>query len=404
MRQELLRKSDILEGLIKNTLSLKTYNSEYSIGYSSVGKNFDQYFDLIQMYKGTVLTRNNKETIEKLRIGTQLDELDQEFDERFVEDMKSKVLESIYLSLDEQTASINSKVIEYSSQIAQIRLNIKKLKIDLTEPPIELSRESIALEESISDYVDRKTGKANSYLQSSLNQFYDKHTNDYNDHLSDRSKLMKSRKKRVIKWTIISGLLATFMFLVYYFGVGIPAASYGDAIIASIVANIIGNLVGYFYSKYKNDPEKIEANSNKEFTNNQKLELSSLLSDEFWEKYKGLFDQDVTLTSSSEIKMRFLQVSTSWQEKNRQKLASFQNGLSAQLGQLVSISNNYFGIISSLHRLRKTVFKNSGNNSNIVSEITQEIKDASIRPSFDILSDTTKSLIQVREKIQMIEK
>ncbi len=404
MRHDLIRKIDVLESLIKNITILKTYQNEYSIGQSSVEENFDQYFDLIQMYKGTVLTRNNKETIEKLRIGTQLDELDQEFDETFMESMKSKVLDSIYISLDEDSIEISNAAIQYLADVSNMRLAAKKIKLDVSNPPIELKREEVELEESIVDYIDRKTSKANSHLQSELSDFYNSHSTAYDDHLKKKAKYLGRRKKTIVKWTILSGLIAVILFLVYYFGVGIPAASYGDAILASVIANVIGNLIGYFYSRYKNDPNKVEKQTNNEFIDKQKNLFHSRFSDVFWENYRDLFDENVTLSSSSEIRMRFQNVAEKWQQENRQKLREFKEKLDGLLSEVVKLSNSYFHKINSFHEHKSLVFKNLEKNSEIVKNVTQEIKDASIKPSFEILSETTKSLIDVREKIQMISK
>jgi predicted GTPase len=404
MRQEVLRKSDILSKLIKGLSTATVYQKEYNTGFLILNENFDQYFDLIQMYKGTVLTRNNKETIEKLRIGTQLDELDQEFDESFMEEMKSKVLNRIYIPLSEEMMKVRESANRLSSMIVSIRLNVKKLKIDISEPPHQLGLEIVELEDSIDDFIDRKIGKSNSYLQEKLNTFYESHADSYSQHVTERTKLLENRKKSILLWTVSCAFVLPLLILGFYFGGAAPAASYTDAIIASIAANVIGGIVGNIYSKYKNNPDKIKTNSDDEFVSQQKNKIETLLSDQLWEEYKDLFDQDVTLSSASEIRSRFQSVSAHWRAENKSELMKFKSQLQVLFNELTDVAKEYFDTTNVFHKKYKAVFINAESNSNVVQKVTQEIKDASIRPSFDLLSETTNSLIEVKEKIQLISK
>jgi len=399
-RSELIKSCQRLANLMHSAATITNFEEQYILGKESISENFDHYFDLIQMYRGAVLTRNNKETIEKLRIGTQLDELDQELNEQFVDSNKHKALELIFIPIDDAISNFKANVISLLTDISNLKTQLREINFKpITTSEFTLGPEEVILDSVVEIYVEEKVEKSQIFYNETLDNAFEEHTNRFIKFKKKKKEKVTARVKFIRTWSLIIGGLFMIATLFYYFIKGKTAASWTDAIIASLIANAIGGILSFLFLKLQKDSKTVEDTSSKEFSNESKNILIASFSDEFWADFKLKLEPKVNLSPSSGIKKRYTEISTEWQAKNRESFDSKIQELAAKKDELMKITDAYTNDLESLFNQYIKVFSEADNNSKTIQEVTQKIKNDSIEPSFDLLADTTKNLIKVKNKM-----
>jgi len=395
------RCSSILK-LIKEQQTISKIEEQYEIGKFLIDESFDKYFDLIQMYRSTVLTRNNKETIEKLRIGTQLDELDQEFDGSFMDKMKSKAISDIYIDNAKSFSDYRILASEIVSEISEIILNIKRVKIEDFEQPNDLGLCEVNVQNSIDNFVENKIEKSKPYFKEKIDALYEEHSNKYSTFLAKKNKRLKRRSKNIIRWTFITGIIFSFVAIMLTILQYLPAKTMFDGVLASIIANVIGNIIGYIIGRSKNKSETIISQSNNDFVSNRKNEIDDYFTEQFWSELKGAFDNNISLGQSSGVNIKYNNIVNDWKSKNKSKLEKGINEMKKEMKKVDLALKRYMQETEKLYKSYKKVFSEADENSQIIDNITQDIKDQSIKPSFELLSETTENLLEVKCGIEKI--
>lgn len=387
---------------IEKEMTLTCLENLYKNGSLSINENFDKYFERIQMYRSTVLTRNTKETIEKLRIGIQLDELDEEFEEDFINEMKTKAINNIYIKNSNDLNKFRTKKELYISKISDIKIALNKITIKELPNGSTLTKEEIDVSDLITQLTNSREENANKVYQVKLNNILSSHKEAFDIHKKNLKQKKQNRNRSIIKWTILVGFLFLISYgLLYYFNY-VVTSTITAAILTSIAANLIGNLVGFIFAKFRLDLNKIEALSNSEFVAIQKSKLLHEFDENFWIELSNNGTDENMNSIPTSIKKAFNTKLISEIDTILTHYQSIQDSFLKEKSNFLIFVDQYQKDISDFFNKFNLVFSEQDHNSSEIIKITKHIKEVSIKPSFSLLAETTKNLELVKSKIHSI--
>lgn len=381
------------EMLVKSIIKL------YSQGEVNINENFEQYFEKIQMYRGAVLTRNTKETIEKLRIGTQLDELDDDFSEEFMAEMKSKAIKEVYF--------LNAPLVnefQASTASANAELEIQKQEIDKIAIPYSLThnilaREDVDITQLTEILIDKAEQIANTDYQNNLDTVLNTHTKNYRAYLESLSKIQLHKKRSILKWSILAGFIFVSAYLGLRFSNTLKPSTIIMDVIIGLIITLIGNFIGYLFGVFKTDAKKITAITKKQFVEKERLELLRLFGEDFWDDVSKKLTEPKTELNYVFLKDIFsrkcdpiLNLLTIERQEILNKLIALNIETTQILGNHKTNLNNFYN-------KHYVIFSDHEKNLDKIGHITKHIKETAIKPSFDLLNETTENLENVKMQI-----
>lgn len=382
------------EGLIKSI------NQLYKQGEAIINENFDQYFERIQMYRSTVLTRNTKETIEKLRIGTQLDELDYEFPDDFMTDMKNKAVGEVYFTNSSNIHELQKLIEKSNLNVLDYKTEIDNISIlnELTHQP--LGKENIDISQLTNDLIRKGEEIINKDYQKRLHEVLENHKVKYENYLTGLSQIKEKRKKNILKWSLIIGGIFVIIFIGLKFSKVLSPSTITSDIVIGLICTAIGNIIGWIYGIFKNDIKKLTAQNKDQFIKTEKSELMQAFSEDFWDEISKKVTEPRTDMNFSFLKAAINKKCDPILTDIIAKKQILLDELCNLNNKLVSEINNYKSKIELFHNKHSLIFQEPENNILKIGLITKHIKETAIKPSFDLLKETTDNLVNVKSQIE----
>ena len=354
------------------------------------------------MYRSTVLTRNTKETIEKLRIGTQLDELDDEFSDDFMTEMKTKAIAEVYFSNNNDISDLQIFIEKCNTENQLVKNEIDKVIIsnDLTHQ--FLSKEKIDISQLISGLITKGEELINMDYQNHLHTVLEKHRSNFNSYKNSLSEIKKKKRRGIIKWTFLAG----FAFIIGYLGLRfsnlINPSTITSDIIIGLVCTVIGNISGWLFGIFKTDVKKITAQNKEQFVNKERNELHQLFGEDFWEELSKKVTEPRTDIDYTFLKNIFIEKCDPILSEITTRKQLILDDLFTYYKNLNLVINNYKTKIEQFYNKHLLIFQEPDSNIEKIGRITRHIKETAIKPSFDLLKETTENLENVKLKIEGI--
>jgi len=387
---------------ISKELIIKSITQLYNQGENTIHENFDQYFERIQMYRSTVLTRNTKETIEKLRIGTQLDELDDDFSDDFMTEMKNKATSEVYYSNIDDINELQKVIEKSTSDVLNLKISMDKIVISNELTHHILGKENIDISLLTNDLITKGEEMVNKDYQIRLHEVLEKHKTKYNSYLFSLTQIKKLRNKKILKWTVfISCIFILIYFALKFSNIVKPSTIISDVIIG-LVCTALGHLIARIYGMFRADVKKISLESKDQFIKTTKSELLQSFSEDFWDEISKKVTEPRTDINYSALKSIF-------NKKSDPILFNITSEKQGVLDDLNKINNeiileidNYKSKVNQFYNKQALIFQESEINIEKIGLITKKIKETAIKPSFDLLRETTDNLENVKLKIEAI--
>jgi len=374
----------------------------YGEGAKTIIENFDQYFERIQMYKNTVLTRNTKETIEKLRIGTQLDELDDDFPEEYMKKRKDQAIAEVYFPNETKINTYRLNLQQIDSALALFKLNLESLKIQQERYSEKLQKELVELSSFLSDIVERVESRVTANYQDVLAKAVEDYTKSYKIFEIDISTKKTLRKKTILKWILTSGLIFLVGYCCLRFWKIVTPSNVIIDILTGLIVMVIGNLIGWGFASFKTDVKKIILKDAEVFQREWHTRLLEMFGEEFWqsttklaidEKYGGHVQ---TLSQIFKVKVDPLILEINDHNQN------LLNQMKVYYGNFTEIVNSYNNLVEDFKNNFNGIFSDPEKNLAKIGDITRSIKAKAIEPSFDLLHTTQADLENVKAQIDNI--
>lgn len=400
----LKNKTHQVRTIIPKELIINSIKEIYEAGETAIYYNFDQYFERIQMYRSTVLTRNTKETIEKLRIGTQLDELDDDFEDDFISEMKKNAFQEVYFANGEAIDNLQNNANSCLSKVTEIRGHIDAIDISSVGAADELLKENMDFSLLVNDLIRQKETVINSIYQDTLLKVTEHHTSIYNDYKGNLDKIKKKRKKSMTKWAIIVGLICAFVYASLIFSKVIAPQDVTSQILLGLTVTIIGNVAGLVLVKFKTDIKAITSLSKDNFKKRAQSELLQFFNESFWEDLSKKMTDEKAQGKSLFIKEELTKrIKPLIDATNNRGQILLDDLLKANIS-LCNEINTYKTKLTAFYGKFSAIFLNAEMNLEKIGTITKKIREVSLKPSFDLLEETTSNLQDVKLKIENLKK
>ncbi|RQO77766.1 hypothetical protein DBR40_07260 [Pedobacter sp. KBW01] len=381
---------------------VNTLENIYKHGGETISENFDKYFDVIEMYKASVLTKNTKDTIQKLRIGKQLDELDDEFPEEYKQTKKEEAIDSIYPKKEDKIAELRVAVHEIEDQVLALKreLSSEQIKRDSTLNTF-FEKEEFKITDIMEEAKNSIEKEVNRIYQEKLLKVFEDHRKEYLVYLERKEKQNKIRIWAIAKWTLIAAVLGALFAVALFKLKMVTPASVIWTIGIGLGTSFIWAVLAYIIAIFKNDLTTLTEKHNRAFREKSIQRIKSDFNEDFFNGISQAINEarPKKLPSLESIYLKKIgEVTGAGNLEVQQLLADLNN----QNDKLISEIIKYNQLVSGFQQSFNGIFSNLDENILKIRLITQQIKQKSIEPSFALLENTQIDLKNVKVQIESI--
>ncbi|MDN3692871.1 50S ribosome-binding GTPase [Chryseobacterium tructae] len=403
-RSKLMGRLDQFKAAMDRQQVINALEDVYKQGADNITENFDKYFDVIEMYKASVLTKNTKDTIQKLRIGKQLDELDDEFPEHYKQEKKEGAILSIYPRKDQ-------KILDLKKDLTEVEDNILQLKRELGSDTIRrnstvnifFQKEEFRIVDIMEEARLAIEMEINRLYQEKLLIAFEDHRSSFQEFREQQQKQKKTRQKAIFKWTGIAAISGILIYLLMVkLNMVTPTAvrwTIGFGVISSTVFALIGNLI----TRLRTDLNKMTERHHKKFKQKAKEQLRLTFNEDFFNTLSASL-ADARPKKRISLERIYEEKLTPVTSQANSDIMQVLDGLASKNALFVEQQRKYLSLVSQFQSLFLGIFSNPDENVKKIRVITQQVKEKSIEPSFTLLKNTKNDLEQVKDQIENIER
>jgi predicted GTPase len=398
-KTRLRTKAISIKGFLNKELLIKQTDLLYREGNNVISDNFDQYFEKIQMYRTSVLNRNTKETIEKLRIGKQLDGLEVEFPPEFISEMKEKATLQVYYNNELDKNELLDKKNICLDEINDLRVKSDNLAFKKEAVWDLLTKENHNVAALFQEMSNTTEIGINLVYQNKLQSAMEQHSLSFSEYQTKSKEIEKGRKRRIIFWVLGFTLIGVILyFCLKYFSI-LPPATLGIQILIGIGVNAIFPLLGLLIGRVRNDLKILLTDNKNTFLNSQRAKLFQAFSESSWDEigkkipdFKNENNLNSIVHALNEKGDPIIQAVLDEKQQSFLQLIEIDRQINTEL-------KKYQNQLMTYYNKQSVIFKEETKNLENIGMITKQIKETAIKPSFDLLQETSTKLDQVRLKI-----
>ena len=405
-----LRKSIfVLKGILSSQNPLSAYEEILTNSENSLAEDFDKFFNIITIYRSGVFSYNVKETIVKLGLGQKLDELEnKKFSDVEKALKKQDAIETIFPGRKQILSEFKQRVVELESSNLNLESDFERFfkeKASLHKVLVNLpKRELEFIVNELTDYLNSKLRKfkynINNEIQLSVKNTLEKW----------ESTIMSEQKaRRLYFFYFLSGsiILTTSVYLAFLkFGEVNVSNNLFSTILLGLITNCIFAFFSFLVAKaYDRFPRRINSSE------------SAILA-EFREDFERIRDDNISFleyNSLNEGGKKIEYISNylfHYLENNliHTPLNEWSQSAKSYFEILVDLNNRYYQIrekyVKLIEKLKGEVsqyFDRINDNLEKLRDFSNDLKQNSVDPSFELLASTRDTLKEVKGKIEAIK-
>lgn len=382
---------------LKNSQPLSELTEIIDNAIKGLIKDIDDHFYNVYLYRTGVFAEHVKEYISRLGIGNKLNQLESEFNDDFKDKIKTQAKEMIFPGYE-------TKINNYLKEIKNLKSNFDNPKIDLLD--VDLNRDnfdkintesvlhniSISLKEKLSEIL---THKIKSRLQKIKNHIEEHISYKWNDYKLNREKLRKERRTKFFTYISI-GLGIAMLYWIF------KLTKLNDNVANNFILSIASNIIipiALIITAFIKDKYAVNLNIVQADVKNQII-IYSL----------GYIDTEIK--KANENSEEKILINSFYQEAiNKQiqdiKSQSLSKSLESIYLKLTDIRKEEYSIrkkyIEEITSISKSFLNYLEYDDKKLENISREIKDEAIQPSFLFLESLEKDLLSVQSKIEEIK-
>lgn len=401
-RSALISRTEMFLTAFNQQQVVNTLEDIYKHGADTISENFDKYFDVIEMYKASVLTKNTKDTIQKLRIGKQLDELDDEFPEPYKQTKKEEAISAIYPKKDDKISELRIAVHEIEDRVITLKreLSSSQIKRDNTVNNF-FEKEEFKITDIMEEAKVSIENEVNRLYQDKLLKVFEDHRKEYLSYKEKKEKQKQNRFLAIAKWIIVAGVLGGLFFFMLLKMNMVTPTSIAWTIGIGLGTSLLGAIFGYIIGMFRNDLTKLMERHKYAFQEKSSQQLKAAFNEDFFNGI-SLSINEARPKKLPSLENIYLEKLTAVTHVGNLKIAQMLTDLGDQNARLIEEITKYLQLISNFQQLFTGVFSNLEDNILKIRVITQQIKQKSIEPSFALLENTQLDLERVKTQIESI--
>ncbi len=390
-----------LRSLAEKEVLINSVLEQYSVGRTAIADGFDQYFEKIQMYRTAVLNKNTKETIQSLRLGGELDSLDQEFDPDFMSQMKDEASAFVYSDNAVDVLALRNRVQGLISEAANLRSELEQIPNIKRHDQIVFGKESISMLSFLTGIYERKLEMINLGYQAEISGIIERHRARYKRYLSEIGELKDKRRRFLWGITGIVILLGLLSFVAYrFYGIGSPTTLVGEIFLA-IATGLFCQVVAVAIFDVKMNFGRISADFGARFSEESRAEILAALDENFWEVLASKIEGKTAVNVA--VLRNVFRGKVDPVVAKRLEICQDQQNKYNEIGKRFDVLlKSYKDALTEFYTVYSAVFADIDGNTLELSKTTRKVKELAIKPSFDLLEETMNNLIGVRSELLRI--
>jgi predicted GTPase len=371
---------------------------------NDLDNDLNNFFNNITIYRSGVFSLRAKEAITKLGIGKELDKLENDdISDSEKENIKKDAIEIFFPKLN----------IFSESYVPKLELMYKECKIISNKLQLVKEKKISTIKNIDRESVESEVSTLKAFLQSTINEqikyFVDKIIDNceikitelITNYKADIELLQKERKRKILSWVFLMGLIPIAILLGYNYINKINIVNtIGQQLIIGIAGNLIGDLIGIIIGRTLNNVPKI--------ITLKKSEIRKLLR----ANYDLIIDDNISSlkTEKIEIPKVKIMVREIWHKYLLDvpyktwlvEALPLYSSLEKLQIELISLKDNYLSIIDQMINQSQLYFNDIEKNLDKLSEIAEPIKNRVIQPEFNLLARTNSALDSLKKEIENI--
>jgi len=367
----------------------------------SLDRDVDLYFQNVRVYRAGVFSMSTKDSIAKLGIGAELDEIEGTFTDGDKEAIQMAARQDLFPESAQKVATLTTQLSATSEQIRELIKEVNQFDIEppgslysqieyirserlpvfLTQLKTELQRDAVEL---ISELQSRVSGAIGEILKE-----YEK----------DVSALVQERRRHYLVAALVSGFSAVIVFFGYRWLRQPMGQSKLDITLWAVAANLLGDALGLAIVRFRDHFPKTKRQIN--------ARHSAILR----ERVRSLIDQavkDAQFSTLDNVRLGkrledlYLELTEAPKDSWRDQLEERYMVVRGWRAAADQIRNEYFAALRTFAKDCAVYFEDAERNLNRLMLASQAFKEKAIEPSFELLEKTREQLRAVKDEIAAI--
>jgi len=364
----------------------------------SLDRDVELYFQNVRVYRSGVFSMSTKDSIAKLGIGGELDQIESEFTEEDKEAIQIAARGNLFPESAEKVATLTKQLSAISDQIRQLLQEVNQFVLDSPNSlssRIEFARDErmpILLKE-IKDGLERDADDLVTEAQSRASAIIGEVLKEYSDEISEAR---AERRRNYVIALILASFVSIVIFLGYRWLRQPVGQSKLEVVLWGLAVNLLGDGIGLgiarlrdHYPKTKPQikarhvailAERVRA-SIEEATRNAKL---------------------TTLEASrlgTQLERVYAEITEGTTDPWREQLEDRYNMLKVWTNKTLGIRSSYISALGGFAKDCAKYFEDAESNLESLKMASHSFKERAIEPSFDLLEKTSTELRTLKEEI-----
>ena len=401
---DLSKNLDGFQKMLLNQTPLREFKGVIDDAVNALGKDFDNYFEAIAVYRTGIFSLGAKDAISKLGLGSQMDDLEaNELTEARKLSIKQKSQECLFPKNKEILNNSFKALDNLMPKISELQLKVKKLSsrkslliADMSTSEIDKDNAVDCTKQNLFKNFDRALQEIQELLNSKISNLVVKLSEEWRLNVEE---LKTDRSSRIRTFIIVTCIVSTSLYIVYLYWskVDLPS-NVANVIISGILINVVSNPIGVVFGKVTdNFPKNIKLRE-KEIVSRFRVEYSNIIN-ESTSNLKSFITLDAKIVTDLWSRILVNTPRKNW----RSQREDFHKDLGLCLSEYNRLCVEYSEIVKKSAEISSEYFADTQENLRKLDSFAAELQSESIQPSFSLLGSTKLNLESIIQKIRAIE-
>jgi predicted GTPase len=369
----------------------------------SLNADLDKYFQSVHVYRSGIFSIGTKGSISRLGIGDELARLETEFTDEDKESLSVKAIEGLFPSVAAILASVTTKLRSLADRLRLVEAQLSNVVLDAA-PRVNERISELAASKSDSVVLELEAELQHEAAQLA-DQTQTKLAVVFGNTIGNYDKAIRAaEKQRMSTYAMTAGICMLIGFALtfgYAYLKKTAGQSIGEVIFWGVVAGLIVNAIGLGLAKFRDNYPETKRKVIEQHLAELVSQADSVVNNQLINHKFACLEEKALATRTRNIYDAIGSAATgdAWQQQADKQFEAV-HGVYRELNRL---RGEYLSVMDELIQEFGRFFNDTEKNLSILQKISDEVKDRAIRPSFELLANTSNQLGELRQEIQTIE-
>lgn len=367
----------------------------------SLARDVDSYFQNVSIYRSGVFSMHTKESISKLGIARQLDQLETEFTDEDKESIQIKVKRALFPQSTEVTAALTTRLSNISERVGKLLGDLANFEIS-TPIPLQLHIEQRTVELQPSMVAEIQVGlqkEADELVTDVQTRLAGNIAEILEEYEADITIARKEQRLSYLLAILGGGALTLFIYAGYRWLLEPAGQSRLQVVFWALVANAVGDLAGYLWIRLRDHFPRTK----RQIQHRHIAVLRERFRSSIADAVEGLKFQ--TLTSEglgARLNKVYASLSSLPQDAWQAEVDNRYNQLSRWSREVADLRKTYIEALDNFAKSCSQYFEDTQKNLDTLKHTAKSIHEQAIEPSFTLLEQTRGELEALKDELREI--